>query len=775
MATAQRTQAPRGVVKRLLLGRALATNKQEHQLLPKLLALPILSSDALSSVAYATEEMMLVLALAGATALSAMLPIGGAIALLLAIVVTSYRQTVRAYPRGGGSYIVSKENLGTIPGLIAAAAILTDYVLTVAVSVTAGTVAVVSAAPSIESFRVEIAISFILLITVLNLRGVKEAGTLFAVPTYGFVMMVFVTLAVGAVRCLGGCPVAASADLELPVVQALSLFVLLRAFASGATALTGVEAIADGVQAFRRPQSKNAATTLATLGVISITMFLGITVLSRALGIRVSADEIAPSVLAQIGETVFSGGFLFYVLQAFTVGILILAANTAYQDFPRLSAILARDRFMPSQFRNRGDRLVFSNGVIVLAALASLLVWVFDAELTHLIQLYVVGVFTAFTLSQTGMVRRWVRLKEPNWQRYAVINGIGAVTTGIVLVIVTLTKFSRGAWIVILAIPVIVGFFLAVHHHYEKVGRILRERRLDPTAEPVNTFLVLVDDLGPAILDAVRYLRAVRAEFVVPLFVGPQDRFRETAAAWRDLAPRLGELEVLEGGDDRPGRAVKRRLRVLPREEGDFVTVVIPEVLVSRSWIQFLRRRRALFVKSALLFEPGVVVTDVPLVPEELERSAGSHAEHPTDVVRHVVLVPVSGVHDATVRAVVYAKSLRPTHVEGLYFMGDPEEAESVVEAWHERGMDVPLVMVEAPFRDLGIPLLDEIRKQTSRGDTIVTVVLPELIPAHWWENILHNQTAFYIKRLLLFEPSVVVTSVPFHLRTAPIEVPEHA
>ena len=251
MATVQRTPAPRGVLKRLLLGRALATNKQEHQLLPKLLALPILSSDALSSVAYATEEMMLVLALAGAVALEAMLPIGAAIAVLLAIVVTSYRQTVRAYPRGGGSYIVSKENLGTVPGLVAAAAILTDYVLTVAVSVTAGTVAVVSAAPSLESLRVEIAISFIVLITILNLRGVKEAGTLFAVPTYGFILTVFVTIAIGALRCIGGCPVAASADLELPVVQALSLFVLLRAFSSGATALTGVEAIADGVQAFR--------------------------------------------------------------------------------------------------------------------------------------------------------------------------------------------------------------------------------------------------------------------------------------------------------------------------------------------------------------------------------------------------------------------------------------------------------------------------------------------------------------------------------------------
>jgi amino acid transporter len=706
-----------------------------------------------------------------------MLPIGLSIAILLAIVVTSYRQTVRAYPRGGGSYIVSRENLGTLPGLIAAAAILTDYVLTVAVSVTAGTLAVTSAAPSLGEHRVLIAISFICLTTIANLRGVKEAGTLFAVPTYGFVLMVFVTLGAGLVRCIGGCPVAESAGLPLHEVHALTLFIALRAFSSGATALTGVEAIADGVQAFRRPQSRNAATTLAVLGTISITMFLGITVLARSLGVRVSEEVAGKSVLAQIGDVAFSGGFLFYVLQAFTAGILILAANTAYQDFPRLSAILARDRFMPSQFRNRGDRLVFSNGVLVLAALAAMLVYLFDAELTHLIQLYVVGVFTAFTLSQAGMVRRWFRVKGRRWQRSAVINGIGAVTTGIVLVIVTITKFARGAWIVITAIPFIVLFFLAVHHHYERVGRILRVRRLTARATPRNTFLILVDDLGPALHDAVRYLRVLRPEDVVPLYVGPVDRYRASAAQWRSLAPRLGELQVLSGAEERLARAVRTHIHGMPREPGDFVTVVIAEALVSRSWLQFIRRRRALLLKSALLFEPGVVVTDVPLLPEE---GGGPllDAGHPTEVVRHVVVVPVSGVHDATVRAIVYAKSLRPTQVEGLFFMEDPEETVGVVDAWHERELDVPLILVEAPFRDLGIPLLEEVRKGTVRGDTIVTVVLPELIPAHWWENLLHNQTAFYIKRLLLFEPNVVVTSVPFHLRTAPVEVPasaEHA
>jgi amino acid transporter len=762
--TSTPTKASRGLVKRLLVGRALATHKQEHQLLPKFLALPVFSSDPLSSVAYATEEMMLVLSLAGAAALWLMLPISLAIATLLVIVITSYRQTVRAYPRGGGSYIVSRENLGTIPGLIAAAAILTDYVLTVAVSVTAGTIAITSAVPSLNDDRVTIAIGFVLFITIANLRGVKEAGTLFAIPTYGFVAMVFITLAVGLVECLTGCPTAASADDLLPVEHALSLFIILRAFSSGATALTGVEAIADGVQAFRRPQARNAAATLAIMGTISISMFLGITYLARSLGVRVSEGHEGQSVLAQIGDTVFSGGFLFYVLQAFTAGILILAANTAYQDFPRLSAILARDRFMPSQFRNRGDRLVFSNGVIVLALFASMLIYLFDAELTHLIQLYVVGVFTAFTLSQAGMVRRWLRIREGRWRRSAIINGVGAITTGVVLVIVTITKFAGGAWIVITAMPIIVAFFLAIHHYYGKVGQILRARRLSPSVEAANTFVFLVTDLGPATLDAVSYLRALRPERIVPFYAGPEADFAGAAAAWETLAPRLGSLMFLAGGQEHLVRALRDEIRRIPRTGKDFITVMIPEQLSSRSWWQFLRKRRALLLKTALLFEPGIVVTDVPLLPEE-EAVASEHATHPVEVERSVVLVPVSGVHDPTVRAVVYAKSLRPAHIEAIFVVGDPEEIPGVVDAWHERGLDIPLVLTEAPFRDLGDPLLAEIRKYTIRGDTMVTIVLPEIIPRHWWENLLHNQTAFYLKRLLMFEPGVVVTSVPFHIR----------
>jgi amino acid transporter len=767
--TATPPKRPGGLLKRLVVGRAIASSKQEHQLLPKLLALPVFSSDPLSSVAYATEEMMLVLALAGAAALSLMMPIAIAISILLVIVITSYRQTVRAYPNGGGSYIVSRENLGTLPGLIAAAAILTDYVLTVAVSVTAGTIAVSSAAPSLEDHQVAIAIGFVALITLANLRGVREAGTVFAVPTYGFVAMVYLTLAAGFVQCLSGCPTAPTANLALPVEHALTLFLVLRAFASGATALTGVEAIADGVQAFRHPQAKNAAATLAIMGSISISMFLGITYLARELDVRVREGLEGPSVLAQIGQTVFGHGFLFYVLQAFTAGILILAANTAYQDFPRLSAILARDRFMPSQFRNRGDRLVFSNGVLVLAVLACLLIYVFDANLTRLIQLYVVGVFTAFTLSQAGMVRRWLRLRGGRWLRSAVINGIGAGTTGVVLVIVTITKFARGAWIVITAMPIIIAFFLAVHRHYERVGQMLRARRLTADREAKNTFIFLVSEMDTATLDAISYLRALRPEVVHPLYVGVPERFAETAAAWESSAPRLGRLELLREGHDKLLRALRAYIQAIPRNPEDFVTVVIAEELGGRSWLQVVRSRKALRLKTSLLFEPGVVVTDVPLVPEEME-IASAHSAHPVEPERSVVLVPVGAVHDATVRAIIYAKSLRPTRLEAMFFVSDPEETEGVIEEWHERRVDVPLVLVEAPFREFGEPLLSEIRKYTRNGDTIVTVVLPEFIPRHWWENLLHNQTAFYFKRLLLFEPNVVVTSVPFHLR-AP-EVP---
>src|SRR5919108_3961750 len=538
MATKTSGPGVSGALKRVLVGRAISMHSQEHQLLPKFLALPVFSSDPLSSVAYATEEMMLVLVTAGAATLVYRLPIAFAIAALLAIVVTSYRQTVRAYPRGGGSYIVARENLGTAAGLTAAAAILTDYVLTVAVSVTAGTVAITSAFQSLVDHKVLIASLLVLLVTAANLRGVKEAGALFATPTYGFVAVVSVTIVLGLVQCAAGCHLADTADLPIGSAAPLTLFLVMRAFASGATALTGVEAIADGVQAFRRPQAKNAAATLAIMGVIATTMFLGITLLSQLLHVRIT-EEVAHSrsVLSLIGDAVWGGGIGFIVLQVFTAGILVLAANTAFQDFPRLSSILARDAFMPSQFRNRGDRLVFSNGVIVLAALAIALIWYYDAELTRLIQLYVIGVFTAFTLSQAGMVRRWFRVRGDGWRRRATLNGIGALATGLVLVIATVTKFAAGAKVVVVAIPLVVLLFLSIHHHYRQISDILASGRFTGDVAATNEFVLLVPDFGSATIDAVSYLFTIRSERVTPLWVGSTAAFADAQERWRGGPP----------------------------------------------------------------------------------------------------------------------------------------------------------------------------------------------------------------------------------------------
>jgi amino acid transporter len=756
-------------LKRVFLGRALPTEKLEHQLLPKFLALPVFSSDPLSSNAYATEEMMLVLVTAGAGALVYRIPLALIIVAILAIVIVSYRQTVRAYPTGGGSYIVAHENLGTLPGLLAAAALLIDYVLTVSVSVVAGVLAITSAAPALADHKVALSIGFVVLVTLANLRGVKEAGTIFALPTYGFVAMVYLMIAAGFIRCLAACPQAATADLHLEATAGISLFLILRAFSSGSTALTGVEAISNGVQAFRRPQSRNAAATLGMMGFMTVTMFIGITVLSVLLHVRVNEEITASrSVLSQIGETVFGRTLPFFILQALTAGILILAANTSYQDFPRLSAILARDRFLPSQFRNRGDRLVFSNGIIILAVLASVLIYLFDASLTALIQLYVVGVFTAFTLSQAGMVRRWRRLREPGWRRSMIINAVGATATGVVLVIVAITKFVHGAWIVIAAMPVIIASFLAVHRHYTAIGRALRAEHVTPRPGIPNSFVLLVPDLGLATADAISYLRALRPERVIPLYVGDHERFVETATRWPSVAPRMGELELLSmsrRGLARNVRAYVRRLR--DENSEDFVTVVIPEELASSSLLQFFRRRSLFWLKASLLFEAGTVVTNVPLLPEE-RSMARMHADHPLEPDRSTVLVPVSAVHAATARAVAYATSLRAASVEAVFFVTDPGEEESIMQEWIRWGMTIPLSLVSAPFRDLNNSMLDEVRGHTSKPGSIVTVVLPELVVARWWQHLLHNQTALFFKRLLLFEPGVVVTSVPFHLGANP-------
>ena len=766
-------------VKRLIFGRPLASEEAGHQLLPKVLALPVFASDALSSNAYATEEILLVLITAGTGVLTRSIPIAVAVATLMIIVITSYRQTVMAYPRGGGSYIVTKENVGVTPGLVAGGALLTDYVLTVAVSVAAGAFAVASLIPSLLNHRVALALGFIAFVTIMNLRGVKESGTLFAVPTYAFIVSVMVTLVVGAARCFAsGCPEAeiyqATKGIEMEAfpVEPLGLFVLLKAFSSGSTALTGVEAIADGVQAFRRPQAKNAAQTLAALGVVAITMFIGITILANATHVRPLHGEVAhhvsevlgraveeKSVLAQVGEAVFGGGAGFIFLQITTALVLILAANTAYQDFPRLSSILAGDRFMPRQFINRGDRLVFSNGVVLLALFASILILIYDAEVTRLIQLYVVGVFTSFTLSQTGMVMRWRRLRPPGWKSKAAVNTIGAVTTGVVLAVVATTKFLGGAWIVIVTVPLLVVLFKAINRHYQAVAEQLRIPQGRPREAIGTRVIVLVFEVDEATRRALGYARALRPLEVRALHVATEGSAERIRAGWEER--RIGvPLDVVESDEDLAD-AVRRRVQEIRQSNDEYVTIVLPEKVRQRGFRQFLTTRKELMLKASMLFEPQVVVTDVTTVAE------GHHGGDlgPIAPTRNIAIVLVSAVHNATLRAISYASAINPTELRAVTFNIDDNETQKVMRDWADMAVTVPLEVLDSPYREVARPLVRLVHQiRRAAPDTVVTVIVPEFVVSKWYHQFLHNQTALGIKGALLFEPGVVVTSVPFHL-----------
>lgn len=773
MATGTSQRASSGdLLKRILVGRAMPSHRLEHTLLPKILALPVFSSDPLSSNAYATEEALAVLLVTSATAAHLVMPITVVIVIVLTIVITSYRQTVRAYPSGGGAYIVSKENLGTLPGLIAAAALLTDYVLTVSVSVVAGVVAITSAAPSLAEHKVALSLAFVAFITLANLRGVRESGTLFAVPTYSFVLSIYVMLAFGFAQCvLSGCPQAEPVA-PLPELAAgagsVGLFVILRAFASGSTALTGVEAISNGVPAFRRPAARNAAATLGMMGFMTISMFLGISFLATRADVTVSEER---SVVAQIAHAVFNGGIGFYVVQFFTAAILILAANTSYQDFPRLSSILARDRFMPRQFMNRGDRLVFSNGVIVLAVLASILIYVFDANLTRLIQLYVVGVFTSFTFSQSGMVKHWLKEKHKGpeaargWQRSIVINAIGATATGVVLVVITATKFVHGAWIVIAAMPVFVLMFEAIRRHYESALRQLRRGTVRAGDFGVNHVVLVIRDLDAAAAEAVGVVRSMRPAGKLRV-VHPVPRGGSVAPElqerWRSFSMGAPDLEPLPMNGGGLLESVRGYARGIERAPDDFVNVVIPEVVRGGLTAYFIRRYALVRLKAGLLRESNIVVTDVP-VRVEGGRPVGVDAR-PLIPTRTVALLFVSSVNDATIRAANYAEALDASETRAIYFDLDPEAAHRMQEEWGEQGMRIPLDIVETPFRDLTGPMVDEVRRFTARPDTLVLVVIPEFIVRKWRHLLLHNQNALFVKRLFLFEPNVVLSSVPFPL-----------
>jgi amino acid transporter len=601
-------------LKRLFVGTPLPTAQSRHERLGKAAGLAIFASDPLSSVAYATEAILLVLVLAGPNALSYSLPIGVGIAALIVIVITSYRQTIGAYPQGGGAYIVAKDNLGVLPALVAGGALLVDYVLTVAVSVAAGIEAVTSAVPALYPYRVWLCVAAIVGIAIANLRGLRESGKIFAAPTYLFVVSILGMIAWGlAGAALGRVPEEPYAP-HAPGLEGIGLFLFMRAFAAGCTALTGVEAVSDGVPAFKPPEAHNARVVMAWLGVLSVTMFLGITYLAYDLGIVPGGQE---TVVSKIARRVFGEGLVYYEIQAVTMLILLLAANTAFADFPRLSYFLARDRYIPRQFATQGDRLVFSNGIVILAGLASLLIVVFYGETQALLPLYAIGVFTSFTISQAGMVRRWLRLRAPGWRWRVPFSALGTLLTGSVLVTLAATKFLEGAWIVVIIIPTLVVGFIVIHRHYDEVAAQLSLEGVAPPPPLEGTILVLVGDL-----------------------------------------------------------------------------------------------------------------------------------------------------HRGVIRALQYAQSLSPS-AKAVYVETDPERTHRLEQRWSKWGMGVPLVVLNSPYRSVLGPLMEYIDQlQRQRGEHhVVTIVLPEFIPARWWQQLMHNQTALLIKGQLLFHKNVVVTDVPYHLR----------
>ena len=618
-----------GTLKRVLVGRPLASSEQEHQRLSKKIALAVFSSDAISSTAYATEEILFVTAVGGsslALGLKTLIPIAIAVAVLLFIVVFSYRQTIFAYPSGGGSYVVSRENLGEKASMLAGASLLVDYVLTVAVSISAGVAAIISI-PSLQFLmdkRVELCLVLVLLITVLNLRGLKESGQIFAVPTYVYIVILSLLVGIGLYKAfIGGGLARVHFDKQAfeghrEFGGQLGLFLILKGFSSGAVALTGVEAISNGVPAFAKPESKNAANTMVAMGLILGILFFGVSLLAYHIHPYPSHDE---TVFSQMGRAVFGEGPLYVILQFATAAILTLAANTAYADFPRLSSLIARDGYLPRQLGNRGDRLVFSNGIMFLAVAASLLLIIFGGLTNALIPLYAVGVFTSFTLSQIGMVQHHRRLKDPGWRRSAVINGVGAVATFGVLLVVAITKFLAGAWLSIVVVLIVIVIFVAISRHYRRVSQVL-------SIEPHET---------------------------------------------------------------RP----------------------------------------------------------VPM--------------------NHTVIILVGRIHRGVLKALAYGKSLRPNHLAAVYISYEDGDAEDIQRQWEDFGIDVPLEIVQSPYRELRVPLdryLDELDERWN--DDTITVIIPEFVVKHWWENILHNQSALQLKLALSRRRNTVVTSVPYQVKWGP-------
>ena len=666
-------------IKRLLVGRALRTEQAIHERLTKKTALAVFSSDALSSTAYATEEILLVLAVAAAatngSSFSYVVPVSIGIAILLGIVATSYRQTIHAYPSGGGAYIVAKENLGTTPGLIAAASLLVDYVLTVSVSIAAGVAAITSAVQGTRyawliDHKVLLCLIFIAFIAIANLRGVRESGALFATPTYVFLVSFLFMVGFGFFHYFiygGAAPIPDPSELKTAEgysLQPLTLFLLLGAFSNGCAALTGIEAISNGVQAFKKPEADNAATTLVWMALLLTTMFLGTSVMAYLYHVHPKGSE---TVISQFARIMFTGplAWFYYVVQAATAAILVLAANTAFADFPRLSSLLARDRFLPRQFANRGDRLVFSNGIVILAIFAGVLVIAFGGDTSRLIPLYAVGVFLSFTLSQSGMVVHWLRersklrrkkkeeevskqkatttianqgILEPlpdielqdgeihrsyfvtdevtaaaNWRKSIVINALGAIATFIVLCVFIATKFIHGAWIVVVVIPLLVLLFRAIHKHYVMVAKQLSTEGLGPLQPIKHTVIVPISGIHRGVVCALQYARSIASDRVQAVYV---DFEEEATASLKDKWDRWGagiQLVVLPSPYRELTRPLVRHINRLAKENtNDIITVVLPEFIPAKWWQHILHNQSSLLLKGSLLFKRGVIVTSVP-------------------------------------------------------------------------------------------------------------------------------------------------------------------
>ncbi len=602
----------RSKLRSAVIGKPMATRDFVHERLTKLKALAVLSSDPLSSVAYATEQTLVVLAGAGAMALNASLPIMAAIALLLIAVVVSYRQTIKAYPKGGGSYIVAKDNLGDRVGLVAAAALMTDYVLTVAVSVSSGKDFIGAAIPWVADHPVITCTAMIGAILLGNLRGIREAATLFAAPTYIFVGSIVVMLVVAFFRIATHSVLPVHTAALPKITESLGIFLILRAFASGCTALTGVEAISDGVPAFKSPEWRNARVTLMIMGALSVTMFVGITVATHIIGLHPFPNS-QPPIVVQLADAAFGGGsFGTYIVTAATAAILVLAANTAFSDFPRLLFFLARDHYAPHQFGHLGDRLAYSNGIIVLGVLAGVLVVVFGGVVDRLIPLYTIGVFLAFTLSQSGMVARWLRLREPGWRRGLAINSLGAACTGVVFVIVAAVKFRDGAFVVVAIVPMLIMLFLAVHRHYAEV-ETTRVTETPTSPDDVRlTFIVPVADLNDIALQSLAMARALSSTVIAVHVCDDDNHIAELRAKWEIWGDHV-PLVIIES----PYRAFIRPLlayidAIDRQRSDDTLVVVLPELVATRWWHNVLHNQAALRLKAALLFRPGTVVMDVP-------------------------------------------------------------------------------------------------------------------------------------------------------------------